>query len=131
MALEPVIMASPKRSAFLVETRSLGGMSGSPVMFHTDPARAGRREPLQTDPTTGLLIGPYFLVGILLGGWSGQYTADFLTRNGVGTDVEFNSGISVVIPSSSIMEVINQEALRNTRNETISEIRKTSGYRPA
>jgi hypothetical protein len=58
MALEPIAVASPKRPAFLIETRSLGGMSGSPVMFHTDPARSGQRETLQTDDA-GFLITPY------------------------------------------------------------------------
>ena len=112
MALEPVMLASPKTPAFLVETRSLGGMSGSPVMFHTDPTRGGRREPFRTDPTTGLLVSPYFLIGMLQGVWSGQYPGDFIAKDDLKTDAEFNSGISVVIPISQVMEVIKLNELR-------------------
>jgi hypothetical protein len=83
VALEPTD-GSPRKPAFLIETRSLGGMSGSPVMFHTDPGRRFKREPLPTDPNTGLRIAPYLLVGILIGTWHGQYASDFLQPENSG-----------------------------------------------
>ena len=130
MALEPMA-GSPRTPAFLIETRSLGGMSGSPVMFHTDPGRKYRRQPLPTDPNTGLRVAPYLLVGILVGTWSGQYVLDFLQEKDriLLTDAEFNSGISVVLPAPQIVEVLYQQQLRDARLASIEEIRLISGYR--
>ena len=110
-----------KNPAFLIETRSLGGMSGSPVMFHTEPTRRYRREPLWTEPAepaTGLRIASYFLVGMLLGGWYGQNAADFAETEGRilnPTDGDFNTGIAVVLPHTQIVRVIDQDELRTGR----------------
>jgi hypothetical protein len=107
-------------------------MSGSPVMFHTDPARGYRRDSLPTDPNTGLRIAPYLLIGILVGTWHGQYITDFLPEKETVllTDAEFNSGISVVLPASHIIETLYQEQLRNNRNASLEAIEKLSGYKP-
>jgi hypothetical protein len=131
MALEPTA-GSPRSPAFLIEMHSLGGMSGSPIMFHTDPSRRSRRQPLSTDQDSGLRIAPYFLIGMLLGAWSGKYITDFIATDDTipPTDVEFNSGISVALPISQIIEVLNQPILVNRRRDTVNQIRLESGYRP-
>jgi hypothetical protein len=53
VALEPTD-GSPRKPAFLIETRSLGGMSGSPVMFHTDTS--GLLYPRSSSSITSSLI---------------------------------------------------------------------------
>jgi hypothetical protein len=112
MALEPT-QGSPRRPAFLVEVRSLGGMSGAPVFFHIDPARRYRRESIPTDPETGLRVVPYFLIGMIIGTWHGQYASDFVTQDDIiVTDADFNSGIAVVLPEAQIIETISQRRLR-------------------
>jgi hypothetical protein len=129
MAIEPIRFASPKRPAYLIETRSLGGMSGSPVIFHTDPARKGRRKPFKREADTGLLITPYFLVGILKGNWSGSYIDDFVGTDNMHSDAEFNSGLSVVLPVIDILEAIYQPRLCEQRRETVEAIRKSTGFK--
>jgi hypothetical protein len=130
MALEPN-PGSPRKPAFLIETRSLGGMSGSPVMFHTEPGRTHKRQPMPTDPNTGLRMAPYLLVGILVGTWHGQYAGDFLPMGEpLLTDAEFNSGISVALPVSQIIEVLYQKALCDARNATLERLKQESGFRP-
>jgi hypothetical protein len=135
MPIEPFV-GSPRKPPFLIETRSIGGMSGSPVLFHTDPARKYRRQPLQTDPATGLRITPYFLIGMLLGGFDiEKSSADFVSMDAEAVvrtaDVQFNSGMSIVLPHSQITELINQKELKKARARTLSEIRNSSGYREA
>jgi len=129
MAIEPIRLASPKRPAYLIETRSLGGMSGSPIMFHIDPARKGRRQPFKREADTGLLIAPYFLVGILKGTWSSQYVDDFIRTENIDSDAEFNSGLSVALPAIDILEAIYQPCLCEQRRETVEAIRKSTGFK--
>jgi len=60
MPLEPVDHASPRKPAYLIETKSLGGTSGAPVFFHTNPHRIHGRPPVAIDPKTGHRTVPYF-----------------------------------------------------------------------
>src|SRR5690606_30737090 len=68
---EPVAWGSPRRPAYLIETKSLGGTSGSPVFLHT---AAGGRHLGENDaefldvwknPETGEIEGPYYLIGMM------------------------------------------------------------------
>jgi hypothetical protein len=130
MDREPVAYGSPRRPAYLVETKSLGGTSGAPVFFHTK-ASSRTEGVLQRDQQTGDFVTPYLLLGMLIGAHGGQYEDDFVTDNPVVLkDVEFNAGISIVLPISQVMEVIHCDRLREARQAKIAERRKLSGYRP-
>jgi hypothetical protein len=89
-------------------------------MFHTEPARKGRRKPFKPEADTGLQITPYFLVGILKGSWSGQYMEDFITHENIKTDTEFNSGLSVALPAVDILEVLYQTILTVERRKILA-----------
>jgi hypothetical protein len=115
MPSEPLWVLTPTPPAFLIETRSLGGMSGAPVLFHTEPYRMGPREPARTDPGNSTFRAyPAFLIGMHVGTYPGQFRSDWAGQI-IGSDEQFNSGISIVLPVAQIVEAVNQPVLRNTR----------------
>ena len=131
---EPVWGGSPSRPAYLVETRSLGGTSGSPVFLNVYPRRIINRGSIPTDPVSGVYEMPYLLIGMFIGTHSGQYHGDFVVDDDapeVSKDVDFNAGISIVLPIVQVLEVLNQPAMKDARRATIEAKRKQSGYRPA
>jgi hypothetical protein len=135
---EPVEFLSPRHPAYLVETRSLGGISGSPVWFDptTRLGRSGRAwgPAAVTNAETGktsepTVIVPYRLVGMVLGTWSSPTDIDFVSREEAKTDAEWNTGISVVIPDFRIMEFLMSDSLKQHRIDAIAEREKRSGVR--
>lgn len=85
--------------AYLVETRSVGGLSGSPVFVGLGPVRVA------ADGTTHLAQGQFFLLGLMHGHWQVPHSTE-----DDKSDLErelVNMGISIVIPSSKILDVID------------------------
>jgi hypothetical protein len=108
------------QEAYLVESRSHSGYSGSPVFAHR-PHLLGTTP--RTGPTMGNLPGPW-----LLGVDSGHLP---LFRPVVGENretpipghyVEVNSGQSVVIPAWRLQELLDQPELASARNAVDSVI---------
>lgn len=137
MPSEPMWGASHNKPAFLIETRSLGGTSGSPVFLHTQPEQRGVKKPFPTDSGGGL-ITPYYLIGIMQGYHTGNYTSDFLDGDEIDAkekimpkDADFNAGIGVALPVSQIMELIYSPALKEARMATIDERKSATGYKDA
>ena len=81
---------------YLIELRSIGGMSGSPVLL---PHRV----------QIGKAPRPVSLLGVLLG----HYPVQPLDIGGVAV----NSGIEMVAPARMIGEILDQEALMKRRKE--------------
>lgn len=142
LAEEPVPYGSPYRSAFLVETKSLGGTSGAPVFVHL--AEGGRYlgandsewSDVWKNPETGEIEPPYYLIGMMQGTHSGRYESDFLPdKDGnmavLPKDADFNAGIGTVLPYPLILEVIDNPVLKERRMAAIEASKKRSGYRPA
>jgi hypothetical protein len=121
--------------AYLIEVRSMGGLSGSPVYV---------RETLQidypsVDKTTGesktLKIaapGRYYLLGLMHGHWnihpSEHNRYDFETTTRVSESIAL--GVSVVVPATKILEVLNQPGLVAHRDEIDweAEMRRRATY---
>ena len=103
---------------YLLEARSLGGLSGSPVFVLETLGIASRRTDLPDTPTKRVLgIGETLLLGLMNGHW--------LIREKETNSVEIQSvrdeegsiatGISVVVPAKKILEVINHPDLQTQR----------------
>ncbi len=132
MPSEPIPPYSRWKPAFLIETRSLGGTSGSPVFFHTAPERlpaGSRRGVLNRD--TGEVPVPYILIGMIISNHAGSYVTDF-AANGADDpgsddrdrvlppgDSDFNAGISVALPVSHIFEALDHPGLQSARDATM------------
>jgi hypothetical protein len=91
--------------SYLVEVRSIGGLSGSPVFVILPPTR-----PLVEGITTPV-PGSFHLLGIVRGHWSQDALVSF---NGKPTflDIEqFNAGIASVTPMQQVAELLRTEPL--------------------
>jgi hypothetical protein len=132
-ALEPVRVGSPTVPAFLIETRSLGGISGAPVFLHLRPLTI-RNLPRAPLDASGRRTVPYALIGMVLGAHGGRYASDFVTvdpEEDITTrDAEFNAGISVVLPIQHALALIESDPLKQSRLATLDAIKRQSGFRP-
>lgn len=130
---EPVWGGSPRKPAYLIETKSLGGISGSPVFLHIAPMR--QFKPVTLKMPDGREASPYFLIGIMQGLHSGQYATDFVSEHDeekiVPTETDFNAGIGIAIPIVHVLETINQPKLKEARLAALKAKRKETGYHPA
>lgn len=122
-------------TVYLVESRSLGGLSGSPVFIRqsvrldtTVPERTARGE------LTGQNLAVYgqsrfFFLGSMHGHW--KIRAD--EHNDVHiTSVRSNNeslaiGIAIVIPAKKILEILNQDSFRRGREQANKEQKPSQG----
>lgn len=103
-----------KINAYLIEARSIGGLSGSPVFVHLSPVKYTEGE------IKFLRGGPWFYwLGLIHGHWDLPSPHDLI--EGTLQREAVNMGIAIVIPVSKILEVINQAeivAMRKRELET-------------
>jgi hypothetical protein len=89
-------------SAYLIEIRSIGGLSGSPVVIGIEgPAE------LPSGEIVGVSRARFRLLGLIRGHWdvTSYQGADFFDR-----EVEsFNSGIALVTPCTEILPILERE----------------------
>ncbi len=144
MPEEPVDFASPRKPAYLIETRSLGGTSGAPVFLNLQTRRIPRQEHgyqvgiTKADDytkSTVHLILPYLLLGMIIYYHGGNYSQDFVAE-GEGEihalkDVDFNAGIAVALPVGLIIDLLDSATVKEQRMAEITQKRKQSGARPA
>jgi hypothetical protein len=140
MPEEPIDFASPRRPAYLIETRSLGGTSGSPVFLNLQSQRSRGPHPAGWTNTTTQesrepTIFPYLLIGMIISMHGGNYPDDFVSEVDTdiqqAKDVEFNAGIAVALPISIISEIVTSGRAQKGQMARIDEKRKISGVRPA
>ena len=104
--------------AYLVEARSIGGLSGSPVFVHLGLVRnvdgrvqfATRKE------------GPYWLLGLMHGHWDVSLLEIDSPQLDDNTSEKVNVGIGVVVPAYKILEVMNQPLFVEMRRKMAEEL---------
>jgi hypothetical protein len=106
--------------AYLVEVRSLGGISGSPVFVRFPGVTTHNTE---EGPAVGL-SEVYSLLGLMHGHWSISRHAEGDTVADIRGEREVNMGIAIVVPASKILEVIQQPAIRDREKKAEAELRK-------
>jgi hypothetical protein len=110
MPSEPVSTSAGEIEAYLIEARSIGGLSGSPV-FVRETVRLG--------------LGSFYLLGLMHGHWdlapSAKNDAILMDEDTVG---RVNMGIAIVIPAQKIMEVLNHPELVEIRRKNDEKMRK-------
>lgn len=108
--------AKPTIEAFLIEMRSLGGLSGSPVFVQ----RSIEVQPTEGTGRVPLAAGAIFLLGLMHGHWSvPKKSIDY--PGDEDSAVMLSSGIAIVVPSMRIAEVIDQPELVRLLSETEKE----------
>jgi len=108
---EPVYTKCGDMEAYLIESRSIGGLSGSPVFVIQDGYDKELLEKWQFGR-------PLYLLGLVHGHWptSPYNTEDSSLKDDESTE-PINMGIAIVVPAKKILEVINQPELVEMRKE--------------
>jgi hypothetical protein len=103
--------------AYLIEARSIGGLSGSPVFAYIGAMRTiGNNMQIGR---TGFL---FYLLGLMHGHFDlSKLEMDNLTQDSL-TNIQINMGIAIVVPAWKIIEVINQEIFINLRDFTLRQV---------
>lgn len=102
--------------AILVESRSIGGLSGSPVFVQLSGlTRLGRLN----------LGGPSFaLLGMMRGHWEGNLTETDASDDAMQLDAddeEVNVGIAVVVPAQKIVETLEHPYFAEPRERALKD----------
>jgi hypothetical protein len=102
--------------AYLIEARSIGGLSGSPVFVHVGGIRANR-----------MRGNKYYWLGLIHGHWN-LPTSDTDNSNKDQLSGEaINTGIAIVVPATKILEIINRKELVEGRVKVAEEKKVTEG----
>ncbi len=117
-----------KIDAYLIEARSIGGLSGSPVFF---------REPYFKEGGKGVLIGnvairpkPRFYLGGLIHGHWRIDDAKIDNEDSFGEEKNVNMGIAIVIPASKILETLMQSELKEIRKRKDEAFKNKNNAKP-
>jgi len=114
LADEPVVTRVGEQDAYLVECRSVMGLSGSPVFVHYEgPHQQMMRPGMNLMHLTGR---QFFLLGVMHGHYPTR--DDELVREieGLGAQ-QLNTGIAVVVRVERLIDLLNREDLRRVREE--------------
>lgn len=98
-------------NAYLIEARSIGGLSGSPVFVHLGALRIKEGEIRKSGDPHGM----YYLLGMMFGHFDDQ--EDFLVEDSTGGNKHINVGIGIVIPVDAIMETLKQKIIADSENQ--------------
>ena len=105
--------------AYLIEARSIGGLSGSPVYINVPTHTMGSRLQIPGERTC--------LLGLMHGHFDVQtFTDDIVVDidDGSGRPSGINTGIGVVIPVEKILETLSHPELVSMREEAKAELRR-------
>jgi hypothetical protein len=110
--------------AYLVEARSLGGLSGSPVFYHAQASNFGILRPFApqwlsppipepkswtADDVNSRKTLPFYLMGIVHGHYNQEKNAPDANRRDIE---ELNTGIAIVVPIAKVLEFLDAESSR-------------------
>lgn len=101
--------------AYLIEARSIGGLSGSPVFVNIEGIRKGQ-----------WVLGKQslYLLGLIHGHWDIMEKAFDESKEDVSDVGNINMGIAIVVPATKILEVINQPMLMEKRQKFLEQNKK-------
>jgi hypothetical protein len=109
---EPIEMdEGPPMIGYLMEARSMGGLSGSPVFIDLGGTRI-----LESGDIQGLASPEYYLIGIACAHW------DVVKPEKPGQDA--NMGIAIVTPASKLTETLNRPELQAMRDKKERDSKK-------
>lgn len=126
MPEEPIYSRMGYMDAYLIEARSIGGLSGSPVLVNYGIWRSVNGQPKMQD---GL---PFGLLGLM----HGHFDVEDLNADVVVDDMALaspegiHSGIGVVVPVSKIRETLMQKDFEEARQKIVTEYLDKSPVTP-
>lgn len=134
MPEEPISMSigggeSVRTDAFLVESRSIGGLSGSPVFIHMGDTRRSENAVILSPGNPRI-----YLLGLMHGHWDEERhekpkrTKKKSGVRRVASDValrfrqEVNMGVASVVPIPAIIHTLNHPAMKQEREAVAREV---------
>ena len=97
------------RDALLIECRSIGGLSGSPVFLPIEHSVM-----LRTKPTPPVRPPGSYLLGIVHGHFDADASGLDWSDTGLTSDGKINTGIAIVTPVGKLVELLGQDDVRGT-----------------
>jgi hypothetical protein len=127
MPEEPVPSSRGMMDGYLVESRSIGGVSGSPVLMNmaVRPDSVNRKELKKSER-------PHFLLGLVHGYYTMVDQHEWVSRTDQQVG-DINTGISIVVPIQRIMETIDplyRKSIEVTEKLDKAEMRKSGARTP-
>ncbi|MGO9120788.1 MAG: serine protease [Desulfomonilaceae bacterium] len=104
--------------AYLIENRSMGGFSGSPVFVSLIPFE-NAAFPTEAPQFVGFVTRSNLLLGLVHGHWRSPIPTT------ASRDITENTGISIVVPARKIFEVINHPELVKMREKIEAKVELT------
>jgi hypothetical protein len=130
MPIDKVKTEIGNMSAYLIEARSIGGLSGSPVFAYMSHTRAKIINLTPTDVkldwrprVEGQPV--FYCIGLIHGHYDTGVAMDTLIENVSGAANNINVGVAVVVPAIKILETLNQPRLIEMENEREEAFRRT------
>jgi len=107
---------SPNMSAYLIEARSFGGLSGSPVFVHIGVVRVDKDNVEKPWHCTDI-NATHYLLGLVHGHWDMPLPDTDEAEIDEGVRQAMNTGIAIVVPTKKILEVLFQPELTEMRKK--------------
>lgn len=122
---EPIWDGSKYMDGYLVEVRSIGGLSGSPVFAQLPPYRS--RELTETTHEISKSKRTHYLMGMIQGHFEIQNSEDLIKLDDkIGAKT--NAGIAAVVPIEKIVETIDQSYFLKIRAEEVEKKQQLAGF---
>lgn len=106
--------------AYLIEARSIGGLSGSPVFAHLGILRLEKGTVLASSNDHGI----FYLLGLMHGHWDTERPTVIDIPEEDAPSGRINMGIGIVVPAEKILETINHPGLVAIDALELEEIRR-------
>lgn len=121
MPEEPIQSAHGSIDGYVIESRSFGGLSGSPVYVYLSGYRPKRQANDDLSYNINLNKGEIFLLGLVHGHWNeAMPSADTLYEDAAERE-ELNLGMAIVIPAQRINEMLDLPEFVAFRERVIRE----------
>jgi hypothetical protein len=108
-------------TAYLVEARSIAGLSGSPVFVHMAPLR-----PMDDGTVRPSHKKVHYFLGVMQGHHVTSDPTDAISEDKEAPG-DMNTGIGVVIPAMHVLELIDLPELKSRREEIAKSKSASSG----
>jgi hypothetical protein len=128
MSEEPVETGLGATEAYLIEARSIHGLSGSPVFVRPESNYARGIKTLDPDALGrwDARVGSFWLLGLMHGHWNVDASdIDAIVTDNADVGL-INAGIGVVVPAQKILEVIEQSELEEMRKKEETDLNESS-----
>ncbi len=131
---EPVQTPSGLMEAYLIEARSIGGLSGSPVFIvqtaSKSPMSFAMRVPSENPSIFSSTCRSIRLLGLMHGHWSTDSLLLSEYEPDAAGQTRLNTGIAVVVPAPRIMETLAREELAEQRRAEIQRVTAANATDP-